>query len=213
MNEMNPIVTGRELEASIQRYLRSALPVSRNYPRLAAAVDGLLSQPGLLVKGPFVEAVSDFHKGHSIEQLAAPLEELLHPDFSRLALPRVLAAVAPTSGSCSSSRRRSKRECRHRYWNRQRKDRMFPVPDIGLVITRAGWSTEAARCKSPDCISSQCPRKRSALQADRADVYRPVSLRWPESRPFHRADTRRQQAEYGRARCSCGGPRSPRALS
>ena len=65
MNEMNPIVTGRELEASIQRYLRSALPVSRNYPRLAAAVDGLLSQPGLLVKGPFVEAVSDFHKGHS----------------------------------------------------------------------------------------------------------------------------------------------------
>lgn len=85
MTEMNPIVTGRELEASIQRYLRSALPVSRNYPRLAEAVDGLLSQPGLLVKGPFVEAVSDFEKSCSIEQLTAGPDGILHPDFSRLA--------------------------------------------------------------------------------------------------------------------------------
>src|SRR5690349_10881291 len=85
MTEMNPIVTGRELEASIQRYLRSALPVSRNYPRLAEAVDGLLSQPGLLVKGPFVEAVSDFEKSCSIEQLTAAPDGILHPDFSRLA--------------------------------------------------------------------------------------------------------------------------------
>lgn len=85
MNEINPIVTGRELEASIGRYLRSALPVSRNYPRLSEAIDGLLNQPGLLVKGPFVEAVSDFQKGHSIEQLASASEALLHPDFSRLA--------------------------------------------------------------------------------------------------------------------------------
>jgi len=84
MKETNPIIVGRRLETSIRRYLRSALPVSRNYPRLAAEVDLLLNQPGLLLKGPFVEAVSDFRKGESLQTLATGEDPLVHRDFCRL---------------------------------------------------------------------------------------------------------------------------------
>ena len=84
MTEINPILTGRNLEAGIRRYLRSALPVSRNYPRLAKDVEGLLSEPGLLLKGPFVEAVPDFPKAESLQVLASGESPLLHGEFSSL---------------------------------------------------------------------------------------------------------------------------------
>jgi len=84
MTETNPIVIGRSLETSIRRYLRSALPVSRNYPRLGAEIERLLNQPGLLLKGPFVEAVSDYSKAESLQALAAGESPLVHPDFSFL---------------------------------------------------------------------------------------------------------------------------------
>lgn len=84
MNETNPITLGRYIESGIRRYLKSALPISRNYPRLAQEVDRLLSEPGLLLKGPFVEALPDFKKGDSLEVLATGEAPLLHPDFARL---------------------------------------------------------------------------------------------------------------------------------
>jgi len=77
-------VIGRSLETSIRKYLRSALPVSRNYPRLAAEIERLLNEPGLLLKGPFVEAVPDYPKADSLQKLAAGTSPLLHPDFSLL---------------------------------------------------------------------------------------------------------------------------------
>ena len=84
MTEINPIAIGRSLETSIRRYLRSALPVSHNYPKLAGEIERLLNQPGLLLKGPFVEALPDFHKGSSLQALAAGETPLLHRGFDRL---------------------------------------------------------------------------------------------------------------------------------
>jgi ATP-dependent helicase YprA (DUF1998 family) len=81
MNETNPITMGRNLETSVRRYLRSALPISRNYPKLAGEIDWLLNQPELLMKGPFVEALPDFHKTGSVQVLATGRAPLLHRDF------------------------------------------------------------------------------------------------------------------------------------
>lgn len=84
MIETNPITMGRGLEESIRRYLKSALPVSRNYPKLAGEIESLLEQPGLLLKGPFVEALPDFRKGESLEALSTGEDPLLHPGFALL---------------------------------------------------------------------------------------------------------------------------------
>src|SRR3990170_4808747 len=84
MNKTNPITMGRSLETSIRRYLRSALPISRNYPKLAGEIERLLNQPELLLKGPFVEALPDFHKVGSLRALATGEAPLLHRDFARL---------------------------------------------------------------------------------------------------------------------------------
>src|ERR1043166_8023875 len=81
MTERNPIQLGRELEDTLRRYLRTALPISRNFPKLRQRLEQAL-EPGLLVKGPFVEALPDFHKGSSLEKLVA--EGLLHAGFDRL---------------------------------------------------------------------------------------------------------------------------------
>src|SRR6266446_1377769 len=84
MTETNPIEISRSLEISIRRYLRSALPISRNYPKLTDEIEQLLSQPGLLLKGPFVEALPDYPKGGSLQELATGYTPLLHRDFSRV---------------------------------------------------------------------------------------------------------------------------------
>src|SRR5688572_23743932 len=84
MIETNPVEISRSLEISIRRYLKSALPVSRNYPKLAAEIERLLGQPSLLLKGPFVEALPDYHKGGSLQKLAIGNVPLLHSDFNKL---------------------------------------------------------------------------------------------------------------------------------
>ena len=82
MTERNPIQLGRELEATLRRYLRTALPINRNFPKLRQRLDEALKQPGLLLKGPFVETLPDFHKAGSLRELVA--EGLLHRDFDQL---------------------------------------------------------------------------------------------------------------------------------
>lgn len=82
MNERNPIQLGRDLETTLRRYLRTALPINRNFPKLRQRLEDALKKPGLLVKGPFVETLPDFHKSKSLEQLVA--ESLLHRDFACL---------------------------------------------------------------------------------------------------------------------------------
>lgn len=82
MTDQNPIHLGHELESTIRRYLRAALPISPRYPQLRAAVDAGLSEPSLLMKGPYVEALTDFDKGASLEALVR--EGVLHASFARL---------------------------------------------------------------------------------------------------------------------------------
>src|SRR4051794_17052111 len=84
MIETNPITMGQGLETSIRRYLRSALPVSRNYPKLTAEIERLLNETGLLLKGPYVEALPDYRKVGSLELLATGEHPLLHRDFAQL---------------------------------------------------------------------------------------------------------------------------------
>ena len=84
MLEANPIEMGKDLERAIRGYLKSALPVSRNYPQLAAEIERHLCQPGRLLKGPFVEALPDFQKGGSLHALATGGASLLHRDFEKL---------------------------------------------------------------------------------------------------------------------------------
>ena len=84
MAEQNPILLGREIETTLRRYLRSALPVSRNYPRLREQLARALEQQELLVKGPYVEALPDFVKGESLAKLTAGATPLLHSDFAKL---------------------------------------------------------------------------------------------------------------------------------
>lgn len=81
MTEQNPIELGRELEQTLRRYLQTALPINRNFPKLRQRVEQAL-KPGLLVKGPFVEALPDFHKGRTLDDLVK--KGLLHQDFGRL---------------------------------------------------------------------------------------------------------------------------------
>jgi ATP-dependent helicase YprA (DUF1998 family) len=84
MIEQNPITLGRTLEETIRRYLQASLPVSLKHPRLREQITAALREKDRLVKGPFVEALTDFVKDSSIKELAAGNPRLLHVDFSKL---------------------------------------------------------------------------------------------------------------------------------
>lgn len=68
MPESNPLELAQTLRASLRRYLPTALPVSRNYPRLRAEFSRQVQQH-TLVKGPYIEALPDFEKDVSLRQL------------------------------------------------------------------------------------------------------------------------------------------------
>jgi len=86
MIEQNPITLGRTLEDTIRRYLQASLPVSLKYPRLREQITEALREKDRLVKGPFVEALTDFVKASSLKELTNGSSPLLHGDFSRLAM-------------------------------------------------------------------------------------------------------------------------------
>jgi ATP-dependent helicase YprA (DUF1998 family) len=84
MIEQNPITLGRTLEDTIRRYLQSSLPVSLKYPRLREQITSALQEKDRLVKGPFVETLTDYIKASSLKELATEDPPLLHGDFSQL---------------------------------------------------------------------------------------------------------------------------------
>lgn len=85
MIEQNPIILGRTLEDTLRRYLQASLPVSLKYPRLREQITEALRERDRLVKGPFVESLTDFVKANSLKEMASGGAPLLHGDFSRLA--------------------------------------------------------------------------------------------------------------------------------
>lgn len=68
MNETNPIQLAEALRATLRRYIATTLPISRRYPRLAEQFRQVLAQEKL-VDGPYVEALPDFEKGRSLQDL------------------------------------------------------------------------------------------------------------------------------------------------
>ena len=62
MTERNPIQLGENLRLNIRRYLQAALPVNDRHPRLRREIERALDETERLMKGPYVEALSDFIK-------------------------------------------------------------------------------------------------------------------------------------------------------
>ena len=81
MPEQDPVLLGQEIEATLRRYLRSALPISRNYPQLREHLSKALETQELLVKGPYVEALPDFAKSESLKNLTGGAKPPAAPGF------------------------------------------------------------------------------------------------------------------------------------
>ena len=89
MTENNPIQLGRELEATLRRYIKTTLAVSPRQPQARALVEQAIDQQAELLKGPFVEALPDFVKlsesfGHVGMRITEPgdLEGAMQEAFS-----------------------------------------------------------------------------------------------------------------------------------
>ena len=82
MKEIDPIRLHEDLKERVRRYLLTSLPINERFPLLRKEAESALSAADKLVKGPFVEALPDFPKGRSLEDLV--LAGLLHEGFSRL---------------------------------------------------------------------------------------------------------------------------------
>jgi ATP-dependent helicase YprA (DUF1998 family) len=80
--EVDPIALQEDLQSRIKRYLLTALPISRRFPKLRENALEKLSEDGALIKGPYLEALPDFPKGRSLKNLVE--EGILHEAFSEL---------------------------------------------------------------------------------------------------------------------------------
>ena len=70
LNDLDPIHLRDRLRTTLERYLATAVPISRTRaPQLANAVRKKVAEENSLVRGPFVESLPDFEKGTSLEQL------------------------------------------------------------------------------------------------------------------------------------------------
>lgn len=83
MSEANPIALVEELKTVLERYIATTLPVSRRCPRLAERFRTELSKQHL-VEGPYVEALPDFEKGHTLAELTQGQGGFLHDALAGL---------------------------------------------------------------------------------------------------------------------------------
>jgi len=86
--EVDPIHLQEDLQERMSRYLMTALPIHRRFPNLRAEAGKELSRSASLIQGPFLEALPDFPKGTSLEELVD--KGLLHAGFRSLE-PEVLS--------------------------------------------------------------------------------------------------------------------------
>lgn len=87
--DTNPLNLVEELRETLQRYIPTTLPVNRKYPNLRDEFKRLLDDhdKNPLVQGPYLEALHDFEKGHSLNELTQNNGGYLHNDFSNLPYP------------------------------------------------------------------------------------------------------------------------------
>lgn len=80
--EVDPITLQEDLQDRMKRYLLTALPINRRFPKLRGEAARMLEADASLIKGPYLEALPDFPKGKSLKGLVE--EGVLHSGFSRL---------------------------------------------------------------------------------------------------------------------------------
>jgi hypothetical protein len=80
--EIDPVALQNDLQDRLQRYLKTALPIHRKFPKLKKQAEDELFKSGRLIKGPYLEALPDFPKSSSLEDLV--IGDLLHEGFCKL---------------------------------------------------------------------------------------------------------------------------------
>lgn len=80
--EIDPVALQNDLQDRLQRYLKTALPIHHKFPNLKNQAEKELFKPGRLIKGPYLEALPDFPKSSSLEDLI--IGDVLHEGFSKL---------------------------------------------------------------------------------------------------------------------------------
>lgn len=83
MAESNPILLAQSLRSTLHRYLRTSLPISRNYPKLRKQYEQEVAAHRL-VQGPFVEALPDFEKCSTLRGLLRTNGGPIHDGLSSL---------------------------------------------------------------------------------------------------------------------------------
>jgi len=86
--EIDPVALQNDLQDRLQRYLKTALPIHGKFPNLKKQSEKELFKSGRLIKGPYLEALPDFPKSSSLEDLV--IEDVLHEGFCKLD-PKVVA--------------------------------------------------------------------------------------------------------------------------
>ena len=79
---MNPIELSYKIKDSLRRYLQAVLPVSTKYTKLSSAINEVLNESDRLLRGPYVESLSDFEKGASLKDLVE--EGILNEEVASL---------------------------------------------------------------------------------------------------------------------------------
>ena len=77
--EIDPVELQKDLHDRMQRYLLTALPIHRRFPKLRAQASAELSRNNTLVRGPYLEALPDYPKTKSIKDLVDA--GMLHEGF------------------------------------------------------------------------------------------------------------------------------------
>lgn len=80
--EIDPVDLQKDLLDRMRRYLQTALPIHRRFPKLRQTAHDELTKETALIKGPYLESLPDFPKGSSLADLV--LKKQLHPDFTKL---------------------------------------------------------------------------------------------------------------------------------
>ena len=79
-DRFDPLETSALISSGYRRYLRSLLPVRD--PRIATALDHVITHSPLLTKGPLLEATPPYQPGATLDALIR--EGVLNPAFRKL---------------------------------------------------------------------------------------------------------------------------------
>ena len=124
-DRFDPLETSALISSGYRRYLRSLLPVRD--PRIATALDHVITHSPLLTKGPLLEATPPYQPGATLDALIR--EGVLNPAFRKLdsdALP--LARPLHTHQEQAIRKVGRRAQCGRRHGYRVWQDRKLPSP-------------------------------------------------------------------------------------